>query len=98
MSNGNQTVEEIRKNTIDILKNHGVKRAALFGSVVRGELTSESDIDMLIDIKEEASLLDIIRLKLMLEDVVKRPVDLVEYSAIKSALKDLILKEQVTIL
>lgn len=98
MSNNSETIEKIKEDTIDILKSHGVTRAALFGSVVRGELTPKSDIDMLIDIKEDASLLDIIRLKLMLEDVIKRPVDLVEYSAIKAALKELILKEQVTIL
>ena len=93
-----QIIEEIKENTVDILKSHGVTRAALFGSAARGELTPESDIDMLIDIREEASLLDIIRLKINLEDATRRSVDLVEYSAIKSALKDLILKDQVPIL
>ena len=34
---------------LDILRAHGVKRAYVFGSAARGELTPTSDIDLLVE-------------------------------------------------
>lgn len=44
------------------------------------------------------SLLDLVGLKLELEEKLKRKIDIAEYSAIHPLLKDRILKEQVRIL
>ena len=44
------------------------------------------------------SLLDFIELKLKLEDVLRKKIDLVEYSAIKPLIKNKILKEEVKII
>ena len=88
-------VEEIKKKTIPILKRHGVTRAGIFGSVVRGEETAESDIDILVEIKGKMSLLYFVRLKLELEDALGKRVDLGEYSAIKPIIKGQILSEEV---
>ncbi|MFQ5814012.1 MAG: nucleotidyltransferase family protein [Anaerolineae bacterium] len=44
--------EELRKKILPVLLPCGVKRIALFGSVVRGEETPESDIDILVELKE----------------------------------------------
>jgi len=38
-------VDDIKKKIIPILESHGVKRAGLFGSYVRGEMRKDSDID-----------------------------------------------------
>jgi uncharacterized protein len=38
------------------LRNLGVRRAAVFGSVARGEETSESDIDLMVEIDPDAKL------------------------------------------
>ena len=35
-------IDEIRKTLIDVLRKHEVKKAALFGSIVRGEATEDS--------------------------------------------------------
>jgi predicted nucleotidyltransferase len=43
--------EELRKKIVPVLLPYGVKRIALFGSVVRDELTQESDIDILVELK-----------------------------------------------
>ena len=91
-------VEEIKKKTIPILKRHDVTRAGIFGSVVRGEETEESDIDILVEIKGKMSLLYFVRLKLELEDALGKRVDLGEYSAIKPIIRGLILSEEVAIL
>ena len=91
-------VEEIKKKIIPILKRHGVTRAGLFGSVVRGEETKESDIDVLVEIESRMSLLDFVGLKLELEDALEKRVDLGEYSAIKPIIREQILSEEVAIL
>ena len=43
--------EELRKTIVPVLLPYGVKRIALFGAVVRDELTPESDIDILVELK-----------------------------------------------
>jgi predicted nucleotidyltransferase len=91
-------VEEIKKKIIPILKRHGVTRAGIFGSVVRGEETKESDIDVLVEIESRMSLLDFVGLKLELEDALEKRVDLGEYSTIKPIIREQILSEEVAIL
>jgi len=83
---------------LPILKRHGVTRAGVFGSVVRGEETDDSDIDILVEIERRMSLLDFVGLKIELEEALGRKVDLGEYAAIKPIIKDDILSEEVAIL
>lgn len=44
-------IEEIRNKILPILLPYGVKRVALFGSVVRGDDSPESDVDILVSLK-----------------------------------------------
>jgi len=91
-------IKDIQQKVLPVLKRHKVSRAALFGSCVKGTLKKGSDIDILVDIKEDISLLDYIGIKLELERALKRKVDLVEYSTIKPLIRERILQEQVRIL
>ena len=89
--------EDIKQIIVPILQSHHVSRAGLFGSYVRNEHTKASDIDILIQFRRKASLLDFVKIKLDLEDKLKKKVDIVEYSAIKPRLKEKILSEEVRI-
>jgi len=89
-----QAIDQIKQRILPILSRHGIKRAALFGSVVRGEMREDSDIDILVDIDRDLSLLDFVGIKLEIEDALQKKVDLVEYDTIKPLIKDRILKEQ----
>ena len=92
------TVEEIREKIVPILKRHGVKKAGVFGSVVKGEARGRSDVDVLVEIgRKRVSLLDFAELELELEDDLGRRVDLGEYRAIKPLVKERILGEEVRI-
>ena len=93
-----EQIIEIREKILDALKQNDVKRASLFGSVVRGELTDESDIDILVEFKGRKSLLDLVGLKLELEEMLKRKVDVLTYNSLHPLLKDRILREQEVIL
>lgn len=94
----NPSVQNIKRKIISILRRYSVKRAAIFGSFVRGETKKNSDIDILVKIDKDISLLDFIGLKLELEEALGRKVDLVEYQAIKPLIKEKVLKEQLIIL
>ena len=94
----NEQTIEIKEKILNALKQNDVKRASLFGSVVRGELTDESDIDILVEFKGRKSLLDLVGLKLELEEMLKRKVDVLTYNSLHPLLKDRILREQEVIL
>jgi len=91
-------IEEIKQKILPILRRHGVKKAGIFGSIVRGEAREDSDIDILVEIESDISLLDFVGLKLEIEEALGRKIDLVEYSTIKPLLRERILGEQVAIL
>ncbi len=91
-------IEEIKNTLIEALRKHGVKKAALFGSIVRGEITEESDIDLLIEFEGRKSLLDLAGLKLDLQELLRRRVDVLTYKSIHPLLKERILSEQEVIL
>ncbi len=82
----------------EILRKNGVKRAAFVGSIVRDEMTEESDINILIEFEGRRSLLDLAHLKNELEDAVNRRVDLLTYRSLHPKLRDRILAEQVPII
>jgi len=46
------TLEEITKVAVPACKEFKVKRLDLFGSLARGEGTSESDVDLLVEFEE----------------------------------------------
>ncbi|MCK4803287.1 MAG: nucleotidyltransferase domain-containing protein [Spirochaetes bacterium] len=95
-----KTINKIKEIILPILLKYGIKHAGIFGSAVRGEITADSDIDILVEISKDAELdlLDFVHIKHELENALKRGVDLIEYSTIKPALKENISKEEVTIL
>jgi uncharacterized protein len=81
----------------DTLKKYGVIRAALFGSAARGEALEDSDIDILVEFEKGRSLFDMAGLKLELEKLLKRQIDIVTYASLHPSLKKKILSEQVVI-
>ncbi|MFH1601844.1 MAG: nucleotidyltransferase family protein [Candidatus Shapirobacteria bacterium] len=88
------TTQDISSKIVPVLKSQGVLKAALFGSVARGESKKGSDVDLLVDLANDKNLLDLVGLKLELEDVLKTKVDVLTYDAIYPPLKDIILNEQ----
>ena len=91
-------LDGVEEEILRVLNRYGVKRASLFGSYARGEADEDSDIDILVELDEDVSLFDFIGLKLDIEDAIGKKVDLVEFSTIKPAFRDRILKEQVTLI
>lgn len=92
------SVEEIKEKILPTLKKYGVKRAGVFGSVVRGEATEDSDVDILVELPDEASLLDLAGLRIELVELLGGEVDVLTYDSLYHLLRDRILSEEVAIL
>jgi hypothetical protein len=72
-----------------------VKEIGVFGSFVRSEQTTESDVDILVDFFEVPDLLDFINLERYLQRVLRKKVDLVRKPVVRKELKERILNEVV---
>ncbi len=92
------TLEEIKEKTLPILKEAGITKAALFGSYVRGENKNSSDIDILVELPDTATLFELGGLKVTLEEKLNNKVDIVTYKSISPIIKDSILKNQYPLL
>ncbi|MCH8024419.1 MAG: nucleotidyltransferase family protein [Candidatus Marinimicrobia bacterium] len=93
------TINEIKRKVLPILRKYDLKKAGIFGSIARGELREDSDVDILVEIeRDDLSLLDFVGIKLELEAALGRKVDLVEYDTIKPLLRERILAEEIPIL
>ena len=88
---------EIINRIIPILKKYPISKAGLFGSYARNTSSNDSDLDLLVELQKDISLLEFIAIKQTLEDKLRINVDLVEYRSLKRALKDQILAEEVRI-
>ncbi len=93
----NQT-RQIKTIVLEVLERYDVKKAALFGSFVRSEAGEDSDIDLLVEFEGRKSLLDLVGLKLELQELLGRPVDVLTYGSLHPLLKERILREQEVIL
>lgn len=94
----NSNVRNIANQVSPILRSAGVTKAGLFGSYVRGDQRSNSDIDLLVELPKGKSLLDLASLKLDLEDRLHREIDVLTYSSVHPLLKDRIQAEEISIL
>jgi len=74
----------------DELRGLGAKSLALFGSMARGEGSDSSDIDMLVELQSKNfdAYMDV---KLFLEKILGRKVDLMLADAVKPRLRSVIL-------
>ncbi len=92
------TDELLRMKREDILRiaaRHGARNVRLFGSVARGEIGPESDIDFLVEMEEGRSLLDHVALWQDIEELLGCQVDVVSERALHWYIRDRILKEAV---
>ncbi len=69
-------IAEIKQKIIPILQDNGVTRAALFGSYARGEADKDSDVDILVEIMSDISLLGFVGIQQRIEDALGCKVDL----------------------
>lgn len=82
--NSSEALETLRRAQ-DALRGRGVKHAAVFGSVARGENRPDSDIDIMIEIDPEAriTVFDYVDIKGYIAQLFEEPVDVVNCEGLK---------------
>ena len=86
-----------REQILDIAHQHGAYNVRVFGSVARGEATTDSDIDFLVDIQPERTLLEQIALMQSLAELLEHKVDLTETSSLHECIKEKVLEEAISL-
>ena len=74
------------KDIEKIARKWGIKEFSIFGSALGENFKEDSDIDVLIQFKSNSqySLFDLVDLKEELEELFRRPVDIVEKASIRN--------------
>ncbi len=93
--NLNSLLKILKEHREEIQKNFRVKSLRVFGSTVRGENKPESDIDILVEFNGPATFDDYMGLKIFLEDILGKQIDLVTEKALKPRLRPYIEKEAI---
>jgi predicted nucleotidyltransferase len=75
-----------RKKISEFCRRWGVVEFSLFGSALRADFRPDSDIDVLVTFSKETeiSLFDLVQMKLDLEKMFHRPVDIIEKDALEN--------------
>lgn len=84
-----------RKAIIRTAENRHARNVRVFGSAARGEDTESSDIDLLVDLDDQVSLLDLIGLKRDLSELLGVAVDVVPGDSLKPRVREQVLQEAV---
>ncbi|MDH7556936.1 MAG: nucleotidyltransferase family protein [Candidatus Methanosuratincola sp.] len=88
-----RSIGEAINSRRDVLERYKVKRLGVFGSHARGEASSGSDVDILVEFRECIDLFDFINLAEEMGSLLGSRVDLVTPDAIKPAMRDSIMRE-----
>ena len=76
-----------------VVEAHRARNPRVFGSVPRGEDADGSDLDVLVDAAEGATLFDIAAMELALEQLLGVPVHVVSSGALQGALRERVLAQ-----
>jgi predicted nucleotidyltransferase len=82
-----------RGDILRIASEYGASNVRVFGSEARGEAGPESDIDLLVDMESDRSLLDLVGLGQDLEDLLGRRVDVLTVGSVHPLIQARILAE-----
>jgi predicted nucleotidyltransferase len=75
------TIDRDREQILRIAAKHGARNVRVFGSVVRGDDRADSDVDLLVEMAHDRSLLDLVGLEQALEELLRRHVDVLPTTA-----------------
>lgn len=90
-------VAEVQEKITPILREHGIRYAAVFGSVSRGEDSPESDIDVLVRLGTPMGMFAYMRLIRQMEKRLGRKVDLVTENSLNKFIRPYVVVDLKTI-
>jgi uncharacterized protein len=85
------------KGAIEFLSSQPIQKAYLFGSYSRQDETNESDIDILVDLEKSVDLFQFISIKLTLEKILSKKVDLISSNGLSPRIRNYVDNDKILI-
>ncbi len=92
-----EILKAYREEILRIAAKYGAYNVRVFGSVARGEARPDSDVDLLVELEPQRTLLDQIALIQSLEELLGRKVDVTEPETLHELIRDKVLREAVVL-
>ena len=92
-----EELKAYREDILAIAKHHHAPNIRVFGAVARGEATETSDVDFLVDVAPEQSILDLISLIQTLSDLLGCKVDVAQSTVLNPLMRDEVLKDAISL-
>ena len=89
----NQLLQSKRQEILQIAMRNGAYNVRIFGPVARGEARPDSDVDFLVNLEANRSLLDLARMLRELQSLLDCPVDVVTEAGLRPRLRSQVLKD-----
>ncbi|HEX4079161.1 MAG TPA: nucleotidyltransferase domain-containing protein [Rhizomicrobium sp.] len=95
---GQEAINRLRQGR-EILRAHGVRSLALFGSTARGDARSDSDVDVLVDLDDSRkfSLIDLSEIKFLIGDLVGARADIALRGRLRSGYRETIERDAIPV-
>ena len=90
-----ELLQQNREQILHLAAEHGASNVRIFGSVARGEEREDSDVDFLVELESDRSLLDHIGLIQDLEDLLGRKVDVATVKGLREYFRERILNQAI---
>ena len=87
------TIGKLAGRIKDIAAQHGARNLRLFGSVAREAADEASDVDLLVDLDPDRSLIDLAALEIELERILRRRVDVATTDSLPARAKEAVLRD-----
>lgn len=88
-------VRSHRRRLLAAARRHGARKVRLFGSAARGDDSSASDVDLLVELDAGRSLLDLIGFQQDATDILGVPVDAATPEILKERVRERVLADAV---
>jgi hypothetical protein len=86
-----------RNEIREIALSHRVKNVRVFGSVLHGDDTDDSDLDLLVDPTPETTLMDIAKIQVEVARLLNITVDVLTPRALPDKFRDQVIKESLPV-
>lgn len=90
-------LQQHREAIREIALRHRVRNVRVFGSVLHGEDTEDSDLDLLVEPTSETTLMDIARIQVEVAKLLNVSVDVLTPNALPDKFRAQVLTEAVTV-
>jgi predicted nucleotidyltransferase len=88
-----QRLDALRPQLLAVATRHGASNLRIYGSIATGHEHSASDLDLLVDLPDDQSLLGLISLRQKLEDLLGCSVDVTEAETLHPLIRAQILEQ-----